>query len=121
MTQKQPFNIKHSDDFDRDGKWFLARRSLDITSFGMNLVELAPEESIPEHTEVGSDQEEVFIILEGTPDVIIDGEAHPTKPGTYVRLNPEPKRTIKNNGKEKALVLIVSAPRTSGYKPLDWA
>ena len=41
--------------------------------------------------------------------------------GTYVRLDPEPLRTIANAGEETMLLLMVSAPRSSGYEPMDWA
>jgi hypothetical protein len=30
-------------------------------------------------------------------------------------------RTVVNHGDEPASVLIISAPRTSGYEPMDWA
>ena len=60
------FTIVHMDDFERPfPKWALARKSLGLQSFGMNVVELPPGETIPEHTEVESDQEEVFIVLSG--------------------------------------------------------
>jgi len=50
-----------------------------------------------------------------------DPQSHPLRPGSFARLDPEPVRTVRNDGAEIAQVLIVSAPRTSGYKPLDWA
>jgi uncharacterized cupin superfamily protein len=116
------FTIVHRDDFERPfPKWALARRSLGLQSFGMNVVELPPGETIPEHTEVESDQEEVFIVLEGEPTMVIDGVDHPAPAGTFVRLDPEPRRTVANRSGADATVLIVSAPRTSGYTPPDWA
>ena len=63
------YTIVHMDDFERPfPKWALARKSLGLQSFGMNIVELPPGETIPEHTEVESDQEEVFIVLAGEAD-----------------------------------------------------
>ena len=116
------FTIVHLDDFERPfPKWALARKTLGLTSFGMNVVELPPGETIPEHTEVDTDQEEVFIALQGTPTMVIDGQDHPMRAGTFVRLDPEPRRTVRNDGAEQAAVLIVSAPRTSGHTPPDWA
>ncbi len=37
------------------------------------------------------------------------------------RLDPEHRRTVRNDGDEQASVLIVSAPRSSGYEPMSWA
>ncbi|MEO5575413.1 MAG: cupin domain-containing protein [Gaiellaceae bacterium] len=116
------FTIVHLDDFERPfPNWALARRSLGLRSFGMNVAELAPGETIPEHDETGSDQEEVFIVLSGEATMVIDGEDHPAPAGTFARLDPEPKRTVVNRSDADAVVLIVSAPRTSGHTPPDWA
>ena len=97
------FTIMHLDDFERPfPKWALARRSLGLTSFGMNVVELPPGETIPEHTEVETDQEEVFIALSGEPTMVVDGEDHAMRSGTFARLGPEPRRTVRNDGPETA-------------------
>ena len=52
---------------------------------------------------------------------MIDGERIPAPAGTFARLDPEPRRTVVNEGAEVASVMIVSAPRTSGYEPMEWA
>jgi (S)-ureidoglycine aminohydrolase len=116
------FTIKHDDELERDyGKWVLIRRSLALGAFGMNAVELPPGESIPEHDETERSHEEVFLVLEGAPTIVIDGEDHPLRTGSFARLDPEPTRTVRNDGDALARVLIISAPVTSGYEPLDWA
>ena len=116
------FTIMHVDEFEHPWpKWRLARKSLGITSFGMNVCELQPGERIPEHDETERDQEEVFITLSGSPTVVVDGVEHPAPEGTYARLDSEPQRYVVNNGDAPARILIVSAPRTSGYEAMDWA
>jgi uncharacterized cupin superfamily protein len=115
------FSIAHAEDLERTGSWSLVRRSLGISSFGANLVEIAPGDSIPEHDEVDRDQEELFVFVTGSPVLVIDGVDHPVSSGTFARLDPEPRRTIRNDGSEPAQVLIVSAPRSSGYEPMGWA
>ncbi|HEU5277700.1 MAG TPA: cupin domain-containing protein [Gaiellaceae bacterium] len=116
------FTIKHDDELERDyGKWVLVRRSLGLGAFGMNAVELPPGESIPEHDETERDHEEVFLVLEGSPTMVVDGADHPLRTGSFVRLDPEPKRTVRNDTDSIARVLIISAPRTSGYADMGWA
>jgi uncharacterized cupin superfamily protein len=115
------FTILHTDDVERSGNWLLARRTLGLRAFGMNLVDIAPGEQIPEHDETGRDQEEVFVFLSGTPTIVVDGAEHEVTAGCLARLDPELTRTVVNNGPEPARVLIVSAPRSSGYEPMDWA
>ena len=87
----------------------------------MNVVELPPGETIPEHDQTARDQEEVFFTLSGEPSVVVGGEEYPAPAGTFVRLDPEPRRTVVNRGSSDARVLIVSAPVSSGYEPMDWA
>jgi uncharacterized cupin superfamily protein len=116
------YAIRHDDELERDyGKWVLVRRSLGVGSFGINAVELPPGEAIPEHDEVARDHEELFLVLEGSPTLVIEGADHPLREGSFARLDPPVRRTVRNDGTSVARVLIVSAPTTSGYTPLDWA
>jgi uncharacterized cupin superfamily protein len=121
VTEPGEFTISHRDELERTGNWSLVRRSLGCQSFGINLVDIPPGESIPEHNEAERDQEELFFVLAGSPTLVIDGEDHPAPQGTFARLDVAPRRTVRNDGAEVASVLIVSAPRTSGYEPMGWA
>ncbi len=115
------FKLAHRDDCQTVGNWRLVRRTLELGAFGINVVEIPPGEQIPEHDETDRDQEEVFYVLGGSPALVIDGEEHPTRAGTFARLDPEHRRTVRNGGEELASVLIISAPRSSGYEAMDWA
>jgi quercetin dioxygenase-like cupin family protein len=115
------FKLAHRDDCQRAGNWQLVRRTLELEAFGINVVEIAPGEQIPEHDETDRDQEEVFYVISGSPTLVIDGEEHPVGTGTFARLDPEHRRAVRNDGDEQARVLIVSAPTSSGYEPMSWA
>lgn len=115
------FKVAHRDECETAGNWQLVRRTLGLRAFGINVVEIAAGEQIPEHDESERDQEEVFYILSGTPTLLIDGESHTAPPGTFARLDPAHSRSVRNDGDEPADVLIISAPRSSGYEPMDWA
>jgi uncharacterized cupin superfamily protein len=115
------FTLAHRDDCETNGKWQLVRRTLALRSFGVNVVEIPPGEQIPEHDERDRDQEELFLTLSGSPMLVIDGADHPLPAGTFARLDPEHRRTVRNDGADSAGVLIASAPRTSGYEPMGWA
>jgi uncharacterized cupin superfamily protein len=120
-TEQKTFAIVHRDDLEQTGNWSLVRRSLGCGSFGVNLVEIPPGESIPEHDETGREQEEMFFVVSGDAVLVIDGEDHPAREGTFARLAPAHRRTVRNDGGEPASVLIVSAPTSSGYQPMEWA
>jgi hypothetical protein len=51
MAATTGYTLMHRDEFECAGKWALARRSLGLRSFGMNVVDLQPGERIPEHDE----------------------------------------------------------------------
>ena len=121
MTRSDGFTIAGRDELERTGNWSLVRRSLGVEAFGINLVDIPPGESIPEHDEVDRDQEEVFVVLSGDAVLVIDGTEHPAPALTFARLAPAHRRTVRNAGDETATVLIASAPRTSGYAPMEWA
>jgi uncharacterized cupin superfamily protein len=115
------FALAHLDDCETTGNWRLVRRALGLGAFGLNVVDIPPGEQIPEHDETDRDQEEVFFVVSGSPTLVLDGEDHPAPAGTFARLDPEHRRTVRNDGGELARVLIASAPRTSGYEPMGWA
>ena len=115
------YTIAHRDELERTGNWALVRRSLGLRSLGANLVEIPPGESIPEHDETQRDQEELFFVISGSPVLVIDGEEHPAPAGTFARLDPPRRRTVRNAGSDPCSVLIMSAPTTSGYQPMEWA
>jgi len=116
------FTVKHRDEFQREwDRWLLVRRGLGVSSFGLNIVEVEPGGSLTEHDELERDQEEVFVFLSGESTLVIDGQEIPAPAGTYARVAPEARRTARNEGDTVAEVLIISAPTTSGYEPLDWA
>jgi quercetin dioxygenase-like cupin family protein len=115
------FKLAHGAGCETIGSWKLVRRTLELQSFGINVVEIGAGEQIPEHDEIDRDQEEIFLVLEGDPTLVIDGEDHAAPAGTFARLDPEHKRTVRNDAERSAEVLIVSAPRSSGYEPMSWA
>ncbi len=121
MKRGDGYVIAHDQELEQTGSWTLVRRSLDCRSFGVNLVAIEPGQSIPEHDETERDQEEFFYVLDGSPTLVIDGEDHAAPAHTFARVDPERRRTIRNDGSDPCSVLIVSAPRTSGYEPMSWA
>ena len=121
MTQGT-FDLKKDNELIREyGKWILVRKALNLSSFGINMVDIPAGESIKEHDEVERDQEEVFFMVKGDAVMIIDGKEYEAPEGTFVRLDPDLKRNVKNNTNKTIRVMISSAPRTSGYQPMGWA
>ncbi len=60
-------------------------------------------------------------MLDGRPTVRIGDVEHDAPPGTFVRLDPEPVRSVVNRTDRPARLLMVSAPTSSGFAPMEWA
>jgi quercetin dioxygenase-like cupin family protein len=120
------FTIKQRDELESmEGSgnctWHLVRRPLEVQSFGINMVEIGPGGQIPEHTEAGSGQIEVFGILEGSAKFRLNGDDHDAPAGTFVRMDPDVERTIVNDSDAPVMALLIGVPADSGYQPgSDW-
>ena len=119
------YTIKHRDEFEAlggsgDSTWLLARRSLGTPTFGFNLVEIAPGGQIPEHTESGSGQTEVYAILEGEAVLRIEGEDHEAPAGTFASIEPPATRTILNRSDAPVTALLIGVQPEGGYEPMSW-
>jgi quercetin dioxygenase-like cupin family protein len=119
------YDLKQIEEFEAmegsgEATWRLARKGLGIGAFGMNVVDIGPGGQIPEHTEEERDHEEVFIVLDGDAVAVVDGMEQPAPRGTFVRVSPAVRRQMRNEGSDTARVLIISAPRSSGYEPMGW-
>jgi quercetin dioxygenase-like cupin family protein len=120
------FTIKHRDEFETmegsgDSTWLLARKALGASSFGFNLVEIAPGGQIPEHDESGSGQAELYIVLEGEAVLRLDGEDHPAPAGTFASIEPPASRTILNRSAAPVTALLIGVQPEGGYEPMSWA
>jgi len=119
-------SIKHRDEFERMAgsggcTWLLARKALDTSAFGFNLVEIAPGGSLPAHDEAGSGQVELYIVLEGDAVISVDGQELPAPAGTYASLAPSSTRTLMNNSDETVTALLVGVLPNDAYQPPGWA
>src|SRR5918998_4732413 len=78
----------------KGGAFKLARHSLGVTSFGMQLLDLPPGagEFYPEHDHVHDGQEEVYVVRGGGGAISIDGEEIALEPDMAVRGGPPAKR-----------------------------
>jgi uncharacterized cupin superfamily protein len=81
------------------------RRELGVTSFGMNLMTLAPRQRGRIH--VHEHQEEVYLVLEGELTIGIEGEEHTLPRGGVIRVGPSTRRQLLNRGTTTLTVLAL--------------
>jgi mannose-6-phosphate isomerase-like protein (cupin superfamily) len=88
------------------GEHFLSlRRALGVTSFGMNQIVLRPRQRGRIHRH--ERQEEVYLVLEGTLTLVVEGEEEAVRQGELVRVAPEVRRQLVNRGPERLVLLAL--------------
>lgn len=92
-------------DPDRGERFVPLRRELGVTAFGLNQMVLEPGQRgrIHRHTR----QEEVYLVLEGTLTLYVEGEAHDLEPGELVRVGPEVRRQLVNRHRTRVVLLAL--------------
>lgn len=83
-------------DHDPPERFVSLRRALGVSSFGMNQIVLRPGERGRIHAH--EHQEEVYIVLEGTLTLEIEGEEHDVAKDEVMRVAPAVRRRILNRG-----------------------
>jgi mannose-6-phosphate isomerase-like protein (cupin superfamily) len=99
------------------GGFKLARASLGVTSFGMQIFTLQPNsgEAHPNHDHLQDGQEEVYVVLDGGGAIVIDDEEVALEPDMAVRVAPESKRQLRS-GDEGMRVLVVGGVPGKPYE-----
>jgi mannose-6-phosphate isomerase-like protein (cupin superfamily) len=96
------------------------RRELGVESFGINLMSLRPGQRLRVHRH--EHQEEVYLVLEGTLTLLIEGEPHELGPDHLARVAPEVRRQLTNPTKEPVVLLALGGSgEHEGRDGLAWA
>lgn len=117
------YTVKKIDEMDTafGGGMRLARASLGVTSFGMQVEEFPPNfDQYPEHSHDEDGQEEVYMVLRGSAEIEIDGERIPMDADTVVRVGPGVSRRIYA-GPEGVRMLALGGVPGAAYEPPDFS
>lgn len=83
------------------------RRELDLESFGINLLVLQPGKRLRVHTH--ERQDEVYLVLEGTLTLVVEGEPRELGVDQLARVGPGTRRQLTNPHPRKAVILALGA------------
>ncbi len=72
------------------------RRELGVTTFGLNVIRMAPGNRGRIHRH--ERQEEVYLVLEGTLTLVLDGEERDLAANELARVGPDVRRQLVNRG-----------------------
>ena len=102
-------------DFDATERFVPLRRRLGVTAFGLNQMVLEPGQRGRIHRH--AHQEEVYLVLEGTLSLLVEGEEQTLEHGELVRVAPTVRRQLVNRGPGR-VVLLASGAMSHKFWPL---
>jgi mannose-6-phosphate isomerase-like protein (cupin superfamily) len=92
-------------DFDTGERFLPLRRRLGVTSFGLNQLVMEPGQRGRIHRHAR--QEEVYVVLEGTLTLLVEGDELALERGELARVAPEVRRQLVNRGPGRVVVLAL--------------
>jgi uncharacterized cupin superfamily protein len=102
-----------------DGFAKLVGVGLDITGFGVNVMDLPPDYATTAHDEAETGQQELYVALRGTGAVVIGGVAQPLDAGHVVAVDAGVERVL-SSGSEGLRVLCVGGVPGGVYVRPPW-
>jgi len=96
-------------DPDGEDRFQRLRQELRVSTFGLNLLRLRPGERSRIHRH--EQQEEVYLVLEGTLTLAIEGEARELRRGELARVAPDVRRQLVNDGDELLLLIALGGAK----------
>jgi mannose-6-phosphate isomerase-like protein (cupin superfamily) len=90
-----------------DARFQTLRRELGVSSFGMNLIALAPGERGRIHSL--EHQEEVYLVLDGELTLVVEREPMVLGRDSAARVAPGVRRQLSNAGREPLVLLALGA------------
>jgi len=120
MSGQETYEVKRLGEMQRafGGALARVRAELGITAFGVQVVDLPPSSGdlAPEHDHRHDGQEELYLLLAGSAEVVVPDGTVRLDPETFVRLGPEVRRRIRS-GPDGARVLMIGAVPGQAYTP----
>jgi quercetin dioxygenase-like cupin family protein len=100
-----------------DQRFARLRAQLGVSSFGINVIVLEPGRRNRIHRHAR--QEEVYIVLEGTLTLIVEGEPQEYVVGDVVRVAPPVRRQLVNSGAADLRLLALGGYADREHEPRD--
>lgn len=96
VTAKRIEEIElYSGPFQKGQKFYLAGKSLGLSSLGMNVIDMPPNwEHYPEHDHAEDNEEELYVVLEGSGTLYAEGKSYPMERGIFIRVGASTKRKV---------------------------
>jgi mannose-6-phosphate isomerase-like protein (cupin superfamily) len=96
-------------DPDGEDRFQRLRQELGVSTFGLNLLRFRPGAQGRIHRHIH--QEEVYLVLEGTLTLVVEGESRELRRGDLARVAPDVRRQLVNRHPEPLLLLAAGGAK----------
>jgi len=104
-------------DAELEDRFVRLRSPLGVTSFGINKIVFAPGQRNRIHRH--RNQEEVYLVLEGTLTLMVEGEPVELERGELIRVGPDIRRQLVNRGPGQLSLLALGGMVEHEHVPRD--
>ncbi len=114
------YTLKQTDELEslHHGAVKLAGDELGIRSFGLQVLDFpAGFDGYPEHDHAEDRQEEVYVVLRGSAEFVLDGERVPLDPGRILWVGPGTMRRLDPGPEGVRLLAVGSTPGGAYERP----
>lgn len=99
--------VNYHDVESKNGLYFL-REALDCSELGVSVIDVDDGRDGPAHDHAADGQEEVYLLVDGSAELVVEDEPVDLAPGDAVRVDPEAPRALSLEG--NSTVVIAGAP-----------
>lgn len=121
MTGTEDYRVRRLPEMERafGGALARVRAELGITAFGVQVADLPPNsgELAPEHDHLTDGQEELYLLLAGSAEVVVPDGVIALDPETFVRLGPGVRRRLRSGPEGARLLMIGGIPGAAYVAP----
>jgi hypothetical protein len=120
MAEVQVKRLDELPSYENQGGFIFVGKGLGISSFGINVLRMPPNwADYPEHDELATGQEEVYVVTAGSATLHAAGTTWNLTAGSIARVGPAEKRKIVP-GPEGATIVALGGIPGKAYVLPDW-
>ncbi|NVB43155.1 cupin domain-containing protein [Pseudenhygromyxa sp. WMMC2535] len=88
-----------------------AGKALEVSAWGMNVIELDPNiDAYPEHDHASDGQEEVYVVLRGSARIVVGETSTTVHAGDMIRVGPSARRKFVTEDEGVSLLALGGTP-----------
>jgi mannose-6-phosphate isomerase-like protein (cupin superfamily) len=114
MESPDTYCVRHLDEVERafGGAIARVRAQLGISAFGVQVADLPPNSGdlAPEHDHNHDGQEELYLLLSGSAEVVLPDGVVQLGPDTFIRIGPAVRRRVRSGPDGARLLMIGGTP-----------